>query len=389
MTSDTPYASRSARRLSLSYAEVRSWHRPLMIMVAAMSALVVVASVGLFADGRQVLQESVWAKPLKFGASFVMYGATLAWLIPKLRRARRTMWFVGTVFAVAGLIDVGFIAVQAARGTFSHFNAGTDTFNLIGQQIFSTGVFGLFGASLIVAVMLLFQRVGDAALTWALRAGLGLAVLGMALASFITGWTSSAGPRTVQDAYGSPVPLVGGHGVGVPDGGGMPITNWSTTGGDLRVPHFIGLHSIQVFVLTVLVLTALAARIDRLRHERVRAQLTGVAILGYGALFTITAWQALRGQSLIHPDAATWTALAATAVLTALAAALVVTVVHRNEPGRRAETVSPRELVLRRKAAHRKGLARGETRAPAGPLDEDSRHSVASAPARSPDLGAR
>ncbi|MEV4566087.1 hypothetical protein AB0K12_20185 [Nonomuraea sp. NPDC049419] len=38
----------------------------------------------------------------------------------------------------------------------------------------------------------------------------------------------------------------------------MSITNWSTTGGDLRVPHFIGLHSIQVFVLTVLVLTALA-----------------------------------------------------------------------------------------------------------------------------------
>ncbi|GAA3166843.1 hypothetical protein [Nonomuraea salmonea] len=116
-------------------------------------------------------------------------------------------------------------------------------------------------------------------------------------------------------------------------------------------------------MLTVLVLTALATRIGRLRHERVRAQLTGVAILGYGALFTITAWQALRGQSLIHPDAATWTALAATAVLTALAA-LIVTVAHRNEPGRRAETVMPRELALRRKAAHRNGLARGETRAP-------------------------
>ncbi|WP_165977887.1 hypothetical protein [Nonomuraea diastatica] len=38
----------------------------------------------------------------------------------------------------------------------------------------------------------------------------------------------------------------------------MPITNWSTAGGDLRVPHFIGLHSVQVFVLAVLVLTALA-----------------------------------------------------------------------------------------------------------------------------------
>ncbi|GGK84608.1 hypothetical protein Ppa06_43910 [Planomonospora parontospora subsp. parontospora] len=358
--------NRTGSRLSVSYAEVRSWHRPLTIMVAAMSALVVVASVGLLADGRELLQQSVWAKPLKFGASFVMYGATLAWLIPKLRRARRTMWTVGTVFAVAGLIDVGFIAVQAARGTFSHFNAGTDTFNRIGQQIFSTGVFGLFGASLIVAVMLLFQRIGDAALTWALRAGIGLAVLGMALASFITGWTSSAGPRTVEDAHGNPVPLVGGHGVGAPDGGGMPITNWSTTGGDLRVPHFIGLHSIQVFVLTVLVLTALATRIDRLRHERVRARLTGVVILGYSALFTITAWQALRGQSLVHPDAATWTALAATTVMTALLAALAVTAAHRNEPAHRAEAASRSEPVRRRKAAHRDESAHGETTAPAG-----------------------
>ncbi|MGV9384700.1 hypothetical protein ACWDRB_53415 [Nonomuraea sp. NPDC003707] len=160
------------------------------------------------------------------------------------------MWTLGTIFAIAGVIDVGFIAVQAARGTYSHFNAGTDPFDQIGQQIFSGGVFGLFGTSVIVAVMLLFQRVGDAVLTWSLRAGLGLAVAGMALASFITGWTSSAGPRTVEDAYGRPVPLVGGHGVGAPDGDGMPITNWSTTGGDLRVPHFIGLHSIQVFVLT-------------------------------------------------------------------------------------------------------------------------------------------
>ncbi|WP_197287206.1 hypothetical protein [Planomonospora sphaerica] len=370
-------------RLSISYAEVRSWHRPLMIMVAAMSALVVVASVGLLTDGRELLQQSVWAKPLKFGASFVMYGATLAWLIPKLRRARRTMWTVGTVFAVAGLIDVGFIAVQAARGTFSHFNAGTDTFNRIGQQIFSTGVFGLFGASLIVAIMLLFQRIGDAALTWALRAGIGLAVLGMALASFITGWTSSSGPRTVEDAYGNPVPLVGGHGVGAPDGGGMPITNWSTTGGDLRVPHFIGLHSIQVFVLTVLVLTALATRIDRLRHERVRARLTGVVILGYSALFTITAWQALRGQPLIHPDAATWTALAVTAVMTALLAALAVTAARRDEPARRDEAASRSESIRRRKAARRDGPAHGETTTPAdsqAPIGSSGSHPVRTGP---------
>ncbi|WP_285779160.1 hypothetical protein [Microtetraspora sp. NBRC 13810] len=295
-----------------------------------MSALVVFASFGLLVDGRELMRASIWAKPLKFGVSFVIYGATLAWLLPKLRRARRTMWTLGTAFAVTGLIDVGFIAVQAARGTYSHFNVNTDAFNQIGQVVFSSGVVGLFGASLLIAVMLLFQRVGDTALTWALRAGIGLSVIGMALASFIRGWAAT-GPRTVEDAYGNPVTLLGQHGVGAPDGDGMPITNWSTVGGDLRVPHFIGLHSVQVFVLAVLVLTALATRIGWLRGERVRAQLTGVVILGYTALFTITTWQALRGQSLVHPDTATWTALAATVVVTALPAALAISAARRRE----------------------------------------------------------
>jgi hypothetical protein len=177
---------------------------------------------------------------------------------------------------------------------------------VIGQEVFKSGVFGLFGASVLIAVMLLFQRVGEPALTWALRAGIALAVAGMVVAFVIAG--SGDGRRTVEDAYGNPVSLGGQHGVGVPDGGGMPITNWSTVGGDLRVPHFIGLHAIQVFVLAVLVLTALAARVTWLRSTRVRAQLTGVVILGYTGLFGITTWQAMRGQSLVHPDAATWTA---------------------------------------------------------------------------------
>jgi hypothetical protein len=326
--------------LSTSFTEYRSWHRPLMIMVAAMACLVVVAGVGLLVDGRQLMHESIWAKPFKFGVSFVIYGATLAWMLPKLRRARRTMWTLGTVFAVTGLVDVGFIAVQAARGTYSHFNTNTDPFNAIGQQVFSSGVLGLFGASLIIAVMLLFQRVGEPALTWALRAGIALATAGMFLAFFIVG-SSSEGPRMAQDAYGNAVRLSGQHGVGVPDGGGMPITNWSVVGGDMRVPHFIGLHAIQVFVLAVLVLGALATRVTWLRSERVRARLTGVVILGYTGLFAITAWQAMRGQSLVHLDAATWTAVGATLAVTALLASAIVASARRTVVSAAAVTAKP------------------------------------------------
>lgn len=302
-----------------------------MLMVLAMAGLVLTAGVGLLVDHREILNESVWLKPFKFGISFVIYGATLAWLLSKLRKARRLGWWTGTVFALTGIVDVGFIAIQGARGTFSHFNTNTDTFNQVGQQVFMSGVLGLFGASLVVAIMLLFQRIGDAPLNRAIRIGIALATAGMALAFYLVG--ANGEQHQVSDAYGHPVTMAGSHGIGVEPGGpGMPLTNWSTVGGDLRIPHFVGLHAIQVLLFTVLALSLLAARVEWLRPERVRTRLVGVAALGYTGLMVTVTVQAFRGQSLIHPDGQTWTMFGGFTALTLAALALVVATARRQAP---------------------------------------------------------
>jgi hypothetical protein len=105
----------------------------------------------------------------------------------------------------------------------------------------------------------------------------------------------------------------GTHSVGVVEGGpGLPLTNWSTTGGDLRVGHFIGLHAIQALPLIAFALTLLAARYAVLRSEEVRTRMVWTASGVYAALIALVTWQALRGQPLLGPD---WLTLAALAVI--------------------------------------------------------------------------
>lgn len=306
----------SPRTIALDVGSVRGWHGPLLVNAALMSLLVVVCAVGMFVDDRVLIDESVWVKPLKFGFAFAVYSMTLAWLLPKLTKGKRFGWWVGTVYAVFGTIDVIAVAIAAARGTFSHFNNQDDFWNQVVQNIFAYGVPQLLLTTLIIAVMLLFQRTGDLALSIALRVGLFLAGAGMAVAFWLIG-ASYSGDRTRVDANGDPDTTTIGHGIGGdPDGSGMPLTNWSTSGGDLRVPHFIGLHGIQVLLVCVLVLTMLANRVPLLRPAGVRAGLVGAASTGYTGLFVVTTWQASRGQSLIHPDSATLLALAGVGLAT-------------------------------------------------------------------------
>jgi hypothetical protein len=97
--------------------------------------------------------------------------------------------------------------------------------------------------------------------------------------------------------------------VGVPDGGpGLAFVGWSTTGGDLRIGHFVGMHALQVLPLLAAGLAAVGR--DRL-DEAARVRIVQIAAAAYAGFVVLVTWQALRGQPLLAPDAITIAALAA------------------------------------------------------------------------------
>jgi hypothetical protein len=91
---------------------------------------------------------------------------------------------------------------------------------------------------------------------------------------------------SVQGGYMS---AQAGHAVGAPDGGpGLPIVNWSTVVGDLRVAHFVGLHALQAIPLFALAL-------ERFRIPK-SSLLTVLFAVFYFALFSLLFVRALGGR---------------------------------------------------------------------------------------------
>lgn len=288
----------------------REAHRPLRLLAVSMVGFAVICAVGLAVDDRVVTGMPVWAKPLKFALSFVLYGATLAVVLPMLRRGRRLAWRLGTVIAVTAAVEMTAIVTQVIRGRASHFNFSTQL---------DAAIFGLMGVTIVVlwlatlGVLILLWRepLGDRAVTWSIRLGVAIGLVGLGLGFLMTR------PMEGQLDGGD---VLGAHSVGVEDGGpGLPILGWSTVGGDLRIPHFIGMHAIQLLPLFALALLWLAVRSSRLRVESVRLRLVCVAAGAYFGLTGLVTWQALRGEPLIYPGMAT--VLAAAALTAAVLAA--------------------------------------------------------------------
>jgi hypothetical protein len=177
-----------------------------------------------------ILGVNRWLKPFKFYASVGIMVLTMGWLLYYLDSAKKIKRYSLLIF-ISMLFENGLIITQAIRNTTSHFNI-TSTINGI---IFNLmGMFILVFTITVILICISFFRQKQFSIpqtyVWGIR-------LGILLFLFFS-------------LEGGVMLALLKHTVGGPDGGtGLPVVNWSTEYGDLRIAHFTGIHSLQVLPL--------------------------------------------------------------------------------------------------------------------------------------------
>lgn len=228
-------------------------------------------------DTRTVSGINPWWKPMKFAVSIAAYLWTLAWFVPYARGPRRRLGIVRWGISAVMVVEMLCIGLQAGRGTTSHFNNAT-SFDALLWTIMSVGILLNTILDVVFLAMLWVPKTSlPPGYLWGIRLGFLIFLAGGLEGLAMVGR--------------------GGHTIGAPDGGpGLPLLNWSTRAGDLRVAHLLGLHALQLVPLAGFGLT----RAFRMRPSW--QQVAGVAVVA--AMYAVlTVWLfrlAWLGQPLVE-----------------------------------------------------------------------------------------
>jgi len=295
-----------------------SVNRSMTVLFWAMIATTALGLIAMSSDPRSVLNQSNWAKTVKFSSSITLYAAAMLWIFSFDALRPRLSRFILTAGAWLLGFEMVLIIFQGARAVPMHFNNATSfdatLFTIMGASITVFWFVNALGVGVLVA-----QQVPSRAFAWSLRLGLLIALLGMLQGYLMTGPTPE---QMAALEAGQQVDLIGAHTVGAPDGGpGLPLLGWSTTHGDLRIGHFVGLHGLQIIPLLGLLLML---HREQWLCEGHKLALVWTGALGYLGLAALVTWQALREQSLIAPDALTVGALVALIGTTVVATTIII-----------------------------------------------------------------
>jgi hypothetical protein len=208
-----------------------------------------------------------WIKPIKFATSF----STFLWTIsPMLLALRIPAWqskLARQAIAFGAIMEMVFLSAQAGRSTyFSGPATSTDTIIFHGT---SAMISVITTVCLGMTVLYFFNSrvaIEDKTMLAAVRCSLVIFMIGNAVGGYML-------------ARGS-------HTVGAPDGGpGMPFTNWSTIGGDLRIAHFIAIHAIQILPLLAWAVLEFMPAMPAAKRKITLYAATAVLALAVGGTF--------------------------------------------------------------------------------------------------------
>lgn len=244
-------------------------------------ALAVPSAIAFGLDARTLNDINIWSKPLKFQLSFALHWLTVVCLLqlfsPAAASAPSLRWWL-RIGAFASVVEVFYITLQAARGRASHFNFSTPLETYL--------YFGLMGGA---AVLMMLATIWVGWMLWRhaepaqRRTGLWLgALLGLVVGSMVTMLVTAP---LASGAIDGPGHWVGGIRT---DATGVPIFGWSTTGGDLRVPHFFGTHVLQVLPVVGWIADRSCAKEPK--------RWVWLALIAAVLIVLATGWQALQGR---------------------------------------------------------------------------------------------
>ena len=262
--------------MSTVFVTIRGWLTTYPVLAAGawmQLGLATCAVVAMSFDTRKILGISPWIKPLKFDISVLIVLVTVAALLCGFERFISAKSWIAYSVSIALSCENILISLQALRGVRSHMNYSTA---LDARVFMAMGVCALISTLSVASILVLVfagQPKWPASVTW----GVGLGLL-----MFVAG--SAEGALMVKH---------GGHTVGAADGGhGLPVIDWSTRFGDLRIAHFFALHTLQAFPLLGLLVS----------RTTMGERLQICAVLAGSALYTIGVWllfrQAMAGKPL-------------------------------------------------------------------------------------------
>ncbi|MBX9785216.1 MAG: hypothetical protein K2X48_18160 [Chitinophagaceae bacterium] len=222
----------------------------------------------IFTSDKQVLGINARYKPVKFFLSSAILMWTMGWILVYLQEEQKVNVYSWVVILVLAF-ELIYIVWQAAKGELSHFNISSP---------FKSMMFSLMGIAISIMTawtgyiaFLIFQKSFPTlpdAYVWGIRLGLVLFVI----------FAFAGGIMAAKLSHN-----VGGE---MTASEGLPILNWSKQFGDLRVPHFLGMHALQILPLIGFYIS------------KTKSSIIIIAVV-YFILVTASLVQALNGKPLI------------------------------------------------------------------------------------------